>query len=866
MQITKNSFNATVSCLFLLFAIVVSLVVLPTVNAQATMRTYCYIGALPNPAGVGQEVLLHVGITLQLSSSEMGWEGLSITITKPDGSTETISNIRTDSTGGTGRIYVPPMPGNYTLQAHFPEQVTTTDKSVPGVAAGTRMLASTSAPLTLIVHEEPAPIYPPFPLPTEYWTRPIDAQQREWAAISGSWLFWSPRNLFVPYNEAPETAHILWAKPLTTGGLVGGALGNIGLEALGYHAFEEGDAYEGKWGPRFSGPVIIAGKLYYEKYASPDIYKETVCVDIRTGEQLWSRVLLNNLTFTRGQLMYWDTYDYHGVYDYLWATGDAATRAMLGIGTATSSWHAFDPFTGDYVYTLHSLPTATATEYGPKGEILIYTVDLTRGWITMWNSTNIPALYASTVYASMGWGQWRPMGKIVNATGPHGVTFRGQPYSPTTLQVGNLTGYQWNKTIPMGLPGSVWAIFPEDKMVGSSITSTAFYLWCVDLRPGREGQLLYNKTWKAPAEWLEGNISISRGAISAIDGVCTLWAKETTKNYGFSIETGEFLWETASEHYLNNYVGTVRHIAYGRLFSAGVSGIVYCYDVKTGKLLWEYHAEDPYTEILWANDWWMRTVFITDGKIYLGHLEHSPVDPKPRGAPFICLNATTGEVIFRINGAFRLTYWGGGPALIGDSTIAVMDTYDQRVYAIGKGPSAISVTAGPEVSVHGSKVLVKGYVTDVSPGTKSAALQLRFPNGVPAVADECMSDWMLYVYKQFPRPADVKGVEVVISVLDPNNNCYEVGRTRSDDSGFFKLSFLPPVPGEYTIIATFQGSKAYYGSFAKTALFIEEAPPPVSPPPTPPPQAPVETYFALSTIVIVVAIVIIGVLLLRKKP
>jgi hypothetical protein len=82
----------------------------------------------------------------------------------------------------------------------------------------------------------------------------------------------------------------------------------------------------------------------------------------------------------------------------------------------------------------------------------------------MWNSTNIPALHSSAVIGSMGWGQWKAMGRIVNATGPHGVTFGGQPYNTPTLPTG-LAGYQWNVSIPTGLPGSVWAAFPEDKIV-----------------------------------------------------------------------------------------------------------------------------------------------------------------------------------------------------------------------------------------------------------------------------------------------------------------------------------------------------------------------------------------------------------------
>jgi hypothetical protein len=169
--------------------------------------------------------------------------------------------------------------------------------------------------------------------------------------------------------------------------------------------------------------------------------------------------------------------------------------------------------------------------------------------------------------------------------------------------------------------------------------------------------------------------------------------------------------------------------------------------------------------------------------------------------------------------------------------------------------------------VEGSSVVVKGMVTDISPGTKDSRLTMRFPSGVPAVAAENMSDWMLYVYKQFPKPADVIGVEVVVSVLDPNGNSYEVGRATSDASGFYSVAFTPPVPGKYTIIATFAGSKAYYGSQAETAINVEDAPA-ATPPPTPTPASVADMYFLPATAGIIVAIVVIGliiILMLRKR-
>jgi len=316
-----------------------------------------------------------------------------------------------------------------------------------------------------------------------------------------------------------------------------------------------------------------------------------------------------------------------------------------------------------------------------------------------------------------------------------------------------------------------------------------------------------------------------------------------------------------------NYLGHYTAIAYGKYFSQGMSGILYCYDAKTGELLYTYVADDPHNQVLWSNQWHIRPMFITDGKIYMGTEEHSPIDPKPRGSPFVCVDVETGEEVWRADNLFRQTHWGGR-AIIGDSIIATQDTYDQRIYAIGKGPSATTVTAAPEVSVHGSSVLVKGMVTDISPGTEEYALTARFPHGVPAVADENMSDWMLYVYKQYARPADVTGVEVVIAVLDPNNNSYEVDRTTSDANGYFGCEFTPEVPGLYKIIASFEGSKAYYQSLAETFITVEEAPA-ATPEPTPTPASVADMYFLPVSIGMIVAIVIVLALLvlmmLRKR-
>ena len=120
---------------------------------------------------------------------------------------------------------------------------------------------------------------------------------------------------------------------------------------------------------------------------------------------------------------------------------------------------------------------------------------------------------------------------------------------------------------------------------------------------------------------------------------------------------------------------------------------------------------------------------------------------------------------------------------------------------------------------------------------------------------------------QQPKPTIVKGVDVTLRVLDPNNNCYDGGTTTSNDYGSFKMLFAPEVPGEYYVYATFAGSDSYYGSSALTAINVEEAPAPTAEP-TPIPASAADLYFLPMSIGTIIAIIVVGLLLfllLRKK-
>lgn len=77
---------------------------------------------------------------------------------------------------------------------------------------------------------------------------------------------------------------------------------------------------------------------------------------------------------------------------------------------------------------------------------------------------------------------------------------------------------------------------------------------------------------------------------------------------------------------------------------------------------------------------------------------------------------------------------------IADGILIYWNNYDHQVYAVGKGPSATTVSIQNDVTTHGNKVLVKGSVIDISAGTKQNEQAARFPNGVPAVSDASMGD------------------------------------------------------------------------------------------------------------------------------
>jgi outer membrane protein assembly factor BamB len=647
----------------------------------------------------------------------------------------------------------------------------------------------------------------------------------------------------------------MWTKPTGFGGVVGGNYTTA--EGL---TFYDGTAYETFFNFP-SGVIIMSGRLYYPlPLGSSTTGGGYVCVDLTTGETLWHKDYAVNPTF--GQLYDYESMNQHGVVrnGYLWAVSGGFSYVTFQMEPIT--WIAYDPWTGDWLFNETNVPSGTSV-YGPNGEILIYQLDMAGKWLALWNNTAAHGLTGATDPSdttSPDFNTWRPVGKIVDMS----------------------QAYSWNVTISADLSGqgppTIIKVIPGDLVLGTSTpditamlqegTPNPYSLWAISDRPGTRGQLLWKKSYPAPSNGITRSTGpMWRGLLlDPATRVFTMYDKETIQWWGYSLDDGSVVWgPTAPEHPLNFYsdFGIPRYdVAYGKLYSVGLSGILYCYDHRTGTLLWNYTSEPSGSASVWPN-WPLGIGAIADGKVYLFTTEHSANAPHWRGVQMQCVNATTGERVWTID-----TYGCQASMAVADGYFTYYNMYDMQMYCVGKGPSQMTVTSSPKVSTFGSSVLIEGKVTDIAAGTTQPEQAARFPNGVPAVSDESMSSWMEYIYMQKPRPTDVTGVKVSIDIFDSNNNYRNIGTAATDANGAFSLMWKPDIPGKYTVIATFEGTNSYYGSHEETSFGVDEAVSTATPEPTKAPATAADLYLLPGIGAIIAAIAIVGaiiVLMLRKK-
>ena len=297
-------------------------------------------------------------------------------------------------------------------------------------------------------------------------------------------------------------------------------------------------------------------------------------------------------------------------------------------------------------------------------------------------------------------------------------------------------------------------------------------------------------------------------------------------------------------------------------YRAAYSG-VYAFDWDTGKIVWKYESpavspfETPYinengTTVMSFNG----VAYAADGKIYTMNTEHTPTQPITRGWQLHCINATTGEGIFK-------TMMTGSMGAIADGYMAISESYTGTMYVLGKGKSQTTVTA-PDVEVpKGTSIVIKGTVLDLSPAQP----------GTPCVSKDSMATQMEYLHKQLPIGGlwgneTITGVPVILTAIDPNGNAINIGTaTTNGYYGTFSFAWTPELEGEYEILANFAGDESYGSSGASTAIVIGQAPSETAAPTTSTiTMPPFELYTIGAAIAVIIALAIATLLILRKRP
>ena len=73
--------------------------------------------------------------------------------------------------------------------------------------------------------------------------------------------------------------------------------------------------------------------------------------------------------------------------------------------------------------------------------------------------------------------------------------------------------------------------------------------------------------------------------------------------------------------------------------------------------------------------------------------------------------------------------------------MTTLNAYDNQIYAWGKGPTKVTVSAPGASIEQGRSLVITGTVTDLSAGSQQQAVAANFPNGLPAVSD-ARHDWL----------------------------------------------------------------------------------------------------------------------------
>jgi hypothetical protein len=833
-------------------------------TASFTTATEAFMSVTPTPIGVGQTLLVNLWLEPP-SHYQRFFSGYTVTVTKPDGTTDTVGPLNSYQGDATAWFnYVPETVGEYKFVFnfagnYFPAGIYFNGKVYPSIAAIGPYTASTfsqpanlssafyqasqSPVTTIVVQSEMVASWPAIPLPTDYWWRPIPIGSRDWWSIGGQYPFlgqgggsdwpagtnaYASNYKYTAYVQGPESAHVVW---LREGALAGIEGGQYGVNSVGPGE----SAYAGT-------PTIIFQGRAYQTVTKPfatlingSAVTETVsvwqCYDIRTGKIYWEQTgITQPPTVVTKNLA---TPSVPGAEQ----TGAGAGSFSL-IYVGSSRIIRYEPYTGAVQLNI-TIPFASGTMYCDP--YILSVQDLGAA------AANATGGRYRLVNWTLAGGQ---MGTVVS-----GITVLSNISFPFSSL--GATDYESMITVYTGSITPAGAGTAQGQFVYAASLTSGTMLWNVTTND------IFYSTSTACADH-------GKYAVRMLGGWWDCW----------DLSTGQLAWQTPKtgasdgESYPWGDFGPYTTASYGGLlFDFSYAGF-YAINWTNGHIAWNYVPqatpfETPYypSMSLFSN-----SPQIADGKLYYANGEHSPTQPLSRGWTLWCFNATTGDVIWS-----KLD--GGSAGAVADGYMTFDDRYDGYMYVFGKGQSATTVSAPQTGVTVGTSVVVSGTILDQSPGIVPASTapagstvqkNMRGINDVACVSDDSMSTYMQYIYGQQPidgmyHNETVTGVPVTIYATSSDGTTTKIGDATSDASGTFAITWTPATKGDYVITASFAGSKSYGTSWAETHATVVSAPEVVTPTQTTVTFPPYEMYIIGVGIAVILAVAIVGVLTLRKR-
>jgi hypothetical protein len=832
-RVIKGNKKAVCSIsLILLLSLSIMLVFTQTASAQVGIpqpeKSVGYASVAPTLIGVGQSATVNLWI-YPLPSNWVyqpyfkGFVGITVTFVKPDGTQDTFKPVdgtgqyvagETQALGALYFTYTPSMAGNWSISFTMPAQNLTDATGTvqyQGCTSNTAYFTVQTAHVNAgLLDGSP---WSPLPNANVYWTHPISANNREWSAITGDWLGSGTQGsnvvdpssrLWNPYSTSPNTAHIVWSQPLTEGGLIGGDYGSLSYTVA------------------INNPtcVILDGRVYINIPNSGGMFE---CLDETTGKVLYTATgSISNGIHLPGNAAAQANLDP----SVLLTNSYGAIPTPYLFGASGTTWNYYDPLTGALLKSIVNATLNVANATNPAYNA--YQTSQYYNSYRLIDGTNLAyGVIRGTMFA------W-DLSKVVNNNWPTGITWKVNLPLPIANRSLMLIGTSTDGStlIVRGNPDQFWGYSAKD------------------------GSLLWGPVTLTYAGLVNEQITLY-----GVDDFI-VYDPVAATFHCYSDTTGKELWTSpsfSSAPWATTWtIYGAETNDYNNLYLMFPDGTMAALSLTTGQQVWRSTAisstEYPNNAVPFVCG-----MVMIGGNIYgyAGYSTLYQLDPMPRFGMMVCVNATTGNITYTLNGGLY-------PIAGANGYVLAVGMYDETLYCVGKGQTTTTVSAPQTAITSGTTVMISGSVLDQSAAQPNTA----------AISDANMSEWMDYTHMQnstlVNNPPQCDGIPVTLTAVDSNGNAITIGTATSDYKGNYGLQWTPTTSGLYHIYATFTGSNSYYTSSATTYATVS-----ITPSSTPAPTLSVQSsvsnsdmimYFAITATAIIIAIAVVGALLLRKRP